>query len=316
MIPEQASSLARQVDVLFLVLNGISFLIIAAIVFFVVYFVLRYRSNREELEPYQPYESNLKLELSWIVMLTVLAVGVFVWAARIYFQFHEHPSGGQEVHVVAKQWMWKFQHPGGEREINELHVPVGEVVKLIMSSEDVIHSFYVPAFRLKQDVLPEHYTYAWFKATEPGEFRLYCAEYCGLNHSQMGGKVIALPPAQYAEWLAQADTSGGVQASTSSGQAASPVEQGKQLFNDLGCVNCHLADGTGPGPSLVGLVGRSVTLESGQTITADEQYIHDSILQPQKQIVKGYTPIMPSFQNQVSEEEIMALIAYIKSLGS
>jgi cytochrome c oxidase subunit II len=226
-----------------------------------------------------------------------------VWSSSLYFQNSEPPPGAMEIFVTGKQWMWKVEHPEGQREINELHVPLGRPVKLTMTSEDVIHDFFVPAFRVKKDVLPGRYTSLWFQPTKPGTFHLFCAQYCGAFHAGMLGSVIVVQPDEYERWLA-----GSVQGETL--EAA-----GEKLFRENGCITCHLADGTGPAPSLDGVYGNAVHLTNGQTLTADDAYIRESILSPAAKIVNGYSPIMPSYQGQLSEEQILDLLAYIRSLG-
>src|SRR5207244_2780293 len=213
------------------------------------------------------------------------------------------PDDALEVYVVAKQWMWKLQHMEGQREINELHIPTGRAVRLRMTSEDVIHSFYVPAFRVKQDVLPGRYTQIWFNPTKPGKYHLFCAEYCGTKHSGMIGWVYVMDPPEYQAWL-----SGG------SGEG-SLASRGDKLFQDLACTNCHKSDGTGRGPNLEGIFGKTVELEGGQRITVDEAYLRESILSPQAKIAAGYQPIMPTFQGLVTEDQLLQLIEYIKSTG-
>jgi len=231
-------------------------------------------------------------------------MGIFGWGAWLYFSEYRPPAGALEVRVVAKQWMWKLQHPGGKREINELHVPVGQPVQLAMISEDVIHSFYVPAFRIKRDVLPGSYSECWFQATRTGEFHLFCAEYCGTNHSRMTGRVVVMEPAEYETWL-----SGGT-------SNEPPALAGKRLFEELRCVTCHMpGQGTMRGPPLDNVFGHDVKLKGGETVTADENYLRESILRPRAKIVEGFQPIMPSFDGQVDEEQLLHLIAYIKSLS-
>ena len=229
--------------------------------------------------------------------------GDFPWGAVIYSRQGAPPRGATEVYVVAKQWMWKLQHEEGQREINELHVPVGRDVKLILTSQDVIHSFYVPAFRIKQDVLPGRYTTAWFHPTKAGTYHLFCAEYCGSQHSGMIGQVVVLEPAQYQAWL-----SGG-------GATGTLASNGQNLFCSLGCSTCHRFDIQGRGPNLAGLFGKPVQLEDGRVITADENYIRESILTPGAKVVSGFKPIMPVFQGLVNEEQLNALVAYVKSLN-
>jgi cytochrome c oxidase subunit 2 len=227
---------------------------------------------------------------------------MFGWGSLLFLRNARTPPGSFEIYVVAKQWMWKIQHPEGLREINELHVPTGMPVRLVMTSEDVIHSFYVPAFRVKQDVLPGRYTSMWFQPTRAGKYHLFCAEYCGNQHSAMGGWVYVMEPAEYEKWL-----SGG-----STGESMATTGQG--LFERLGCSSCHRSEGGGRGPSLEGLLGKKVQLDSGQAVVADESYIRESILNPRAKIVGGYQPLMPTFQGQVSEEQLLQLVAYLKSL--
>jgi cytochrome c oxidase subunit 2 len=229
---------------------------------------------------------------------------MFVWGAIIYFDIYNPPNDALEISVVGKQWMWKSQHPTGQSEINELHLPVGQPVKLTMTSEDVIHDFFLPAFRVKQDVLPGRYTTLWFEATKSGVFPLYCAEYCGTQHSGMIGRIIVLEPAEFEKWL-----SGGA-------TGLSMVDMGASLFQRFGCHTCHRDGGTSQGPSLTGLFGKTVKLQDGNTVLADENYIRESILDPRAKIVTGYQPIMPTFKGLVSEEGILQLIAYIKSLNT
>jgi cytochrome c oxidase subunit II len=228
---------------------------------------------------------------------------MFVWGARVFFEQYKPPQNAIEVYVVGKQWMWKLQHATGQREINELHVPVGRKVKLIMTTEDVIHDFFVPAFRTKADVVPGRYTTLWFEATKAGRYHLFCAEYCGMNHSGMIGTVIVMEPRDFDNWLA-----GNTGTTT-------PAAAGQQLYQTLGCASCHGANGEGGrGPVLAGLFGRDVSLASGATVRADEGYLRESIVNPQAKLVAGFGPIMPTFQGQVSEDQLMQLVAFIKSL--
>jgi len=240
----------------------------------------------------------------WSVIPFVIPMVIFFWGASIFFTISRPPDNALEIYVVAKQWMWKLQHMEGQREINELHVPLGRDVRLRMTSEDVIHSFYVPVFRVKQDVLPGRYTQIWFHPTKTGKYHLFCAEYCGTKHSGMIGWVYVLEPTEYQSWL-----SGGA----GEGSLAS---RGETLFQDLACTNCHKADGTGRRPSLVGLFGKTVEIERGQTITVDEAYLRESILSPQAKVAAGYQPIMPTFQGLVSEDQLLQLIEYIKSTAN
>jgi len=299
--PVRASTGAGNVDALYIFLVALSAFMSAAIFIMILVFAARYR-RRPGVEAEQIEGSNA-LELTWSVVPLAIFMVIFVWGAVIYFQERTPPRGATEVYVVAKQWMWKLQHEEGHREINELHVPVGRDVKMIMTSQDVIHSFYVPAFRIKQDVLPGRYTTFWFHATKSGTYHLFCAEYCGTQHSGMIGQVVVLEPAQYEAWL-----SGG-------GAAGSLASTGQSLFQQLGCSTCHRSDVQDRGPNLIGVFGKPVLLEDGRTVIGDENYIRESILSPGAKVVRGFKPIMPVFQGLISEEQLNALVAYIKSLS-
>jgi cytochrome c oxidase subunit 2 len=253
-----------------------------------------------------PERPALWLEIGWSVIPLIISLVMFAWGAKIFFTMHAPPPNAVEYWVTAKQWMWKIQHPEGVREINSFHIPVGVPVKLMMTSEDVIHSFYVPAFRVKQDVLPGRYTSMWFEADKPGVYHLFCAEYCGAEHSKMGGTVTVMTPEDYQTWL-----SGGVVS------AQSLVASGGQLFHSLACVTCHEAASgrVQRGPSLAGVFGSQVALEDGATVVADENYIRESILRPQAKTVAGYPKIMSTYEGQVGEEQMAELVAYVKSLA-
>ena len=299
--PQTASTGAGNVDALYIFLVLLSSFMCALIFLTVLVFAVRYRRNRQPQA--QPIHGSTILEVTWSVAPLAVFMAIFVWGAVIYFQERTPPQGATEVYVVAKQWMWKLQHQEGPREINQLHVPVGRDIKLIMTSQDVIHSFYVPAFRLKQDVLPGRYTTLWFRATKPGTYHLFCAEYCGTMHSGMGGDIVVMEPTQYQAWVQTGGSFGSLAAS------------GEAIFQQLGCPTCHRADTQGRGPYLAGVFGSQVQLEDGRVVTADENYIRESILAPNAKIVSGFRPIMPVFQGLVSEEDLNALVAYIKSLN-
>ena len=298
--PARASSMAGNVDALYIFLLIVSGLMSALILTAVIYFAARYRNRRGV--PAEQIEGSIPLELTWSIIPFVVFMVIFVWSAIIYFKSRTPPRDATEVYVVAKQWMWKLEHAEGQREINELHVPVGRDVKLIMTSQDVIHSFFVPAFRMKQDVLHGRYTVAWFRATKPGTYHLFCTQYCGTQHSGMIGSVIVMEPAQYEAWMGGGTT--GPLAAT-----------GEKLFSELGCATCHRFDTQGRGPNLKGVFGAPVLLEDGRTVTADENYVRESILDPGAKIVNGFKPVMPTFQGLVSEEQLNALVAYVKSLS-
>jgi cytochrome c oxidase subunit 2 len=304
LFPEAAASNAASVDFMFLFMVVLSLVISLGVAGTLLYFCIRYRRNSPADRTQGP--TSIRMEMTWIIASLPILMGIFLWGARLAFKQMRVPANAIPITVVAKQWMWKFQHEDGRREIDVLHVPVGQPIAVTAISQDVIHSFFVPAFRVKQDVLPGRYSTVWFQATEPGEYRLYCAEYCGTNHSRMVGRVVAQTPSDFAAWLSGRDTT-----------QKSPPASGAQLFVDLQCASCHR---TGPEPArcpqLGGLFGQSVQLASGQQITADDAYIRESILRPAAKVVAGFQPVMPPYENRLSEEEVLELIAYIKSLSA
>jgi cytochrome c oxidase subunit II len=299
--PDSASTMSGQVDALYIYLLLVAGVMTAVIFLAVFVMAVKYR-RKPGVEAHQ-IEGSTPLEIAWSVIPFGVMLTFFIWGAVIFFQERTPPTDATEVYVVAKQWMWKIEHMEGQREINELHVPTGQNIKLIMTSQDVIHSFFIPAFRLKQDVLPGRYTTLWFKATKPGRYHLFCAEYCGTMHSGMGGDIVVMEPQEYAQWLA-------------SGTAAPLQETGRELFASFGCSTCHRSDVQGRGPSLAGIYNKPVLLEDGRTVTADDDYLRESILNPTAKIVNGFKPIMPTFQGIVSEEQLNALVAYVKSLNA
>ncbi len=267
----------------------------------VFYFAVRYRRRSEDELP-ESGHTGMALEVVWSVIPFGLTMIMFGWGASIFFKESRPPDDAMNIYVVGKQWMWKLQHQEGQREINELHIPINRPIRLTMTSEDVIHSFYVPDFRTKQDVVPGRYTTTWFTATKPGKYHLFCSEYCGTKHSGMIGWVYAMRPEDYQEWLA-------------GGPTGSMADAGARLFDDLACGNCHHPDGSGRCPTLVGVYGSTVHLAGGGTVKADEAYIRESILNPPAKVVEGYQPLMPTFQGLVTEEGVVQLIEYIKSLS-
>ncbi len=304
LFPDQASTFAWQVDLLYAYLIIVSIAFTIPIVVAIFYFGLMYREKEKYATPDEMHGS-IMLETVWSIIPFVVSMTIFLGGAYVYYnQFRIPNDPAMEVYVVGKQWMWKLQHSTGQREINELHVPVGKKVKLTMTTEDVLHDFSVPAFRTKTDVVPGRYTYLWFEATKPGKYHLFCAEYCGLNHSGMGGFVYVMEQRDFDNWL-----SGNV-----SGQT--PVEQGRDLFeNKLGCASCHAGGPQQRGAKLEGIFGHEVKLVGGGTVVANEEYIRNSILNPSGQVVEGFQPIMPTFKGQVTEEQLVSLVAYIKSLS-
>ena len=309
--PRAASTVANQVDAIYSTWVGISVIMTAAIFAVVIFFCWYYGKDRVAARGnYQgstEHGSGLLLEITWSVIPLIISWAMGTWAAQVYVDMYTPAPNAMNIYVVAKQWMWKFQHPTGPREINELHVPVGRSIRVILATQDVIHSFYVPAFRIKQDAVPGRYTEISFEATEVGDYDLYCAEYCGTHHSRMRAHVVVMKPDEYESWLA-GGSSGGVKVGEG-GMAAA----GAQLFQNKGCVSCHAAPGQ-IGPKLEGVVGSEVKLENGSTVLADENYIRESILNPLSKIVQGFKPLMPAYQGQLTEEETLQLVEYIKSL--
>ena len=292
--------MAGKVDALYIFLLLVCGVMTVLVSLTVIVFAVKYR-KRPGHHAHQ-IEGSPFLEITWSIIPFGVFLIFFAWGAVIFFQERTPPRDSMEVYVVAKQWMWKFEHPEGEREINALHVPIGRDVKLIMTSQDVIHSFFVPAFRIKQDVLPGRYTIV-VPCDRPGTYHLFCAEYCGTQHSGMIGDVVVMEPAQYEAWL-------------SGGTAGAPLaEPDKNLFTQLGCSTCHRFDTQGRGPNLASVFGKQVLLEDGRTVVADENYVRESILNPGSKIVSGFKPIMPTFQGLVSDDQLNALVAYVKSLS-
>ncbi|HWL54541.1 MAG TPA: cytochrome c oxidase subunit II [Chthoniobacteraceae bacterium] len=303
LFPEQASLGAREVDYVMLWLIGISCFFLLVTAGPIAFFCFRYRRGNQ-VNRVHIRKGALALEFTWTIIPIFVALGLFGLGASAYFRQRHPPEEAMELHVVGKQWMWKIQHPEGKREINELHLPEGVAVKLLMTSEDVIHSFFVPSFRVKQDVLPGRYTTIWMVPSKPGSYHLFCAEFCGTSHSRMIGRVTIMPRAEYQAWLLTGE------------QGESPVAAGARLFRELGCTGCHVGSPAVHAPNLNGLFGSVVPLEGGTTTLADERYLRDSIMLPNLQIVHGYEALMPSYQGKVSEEELMAVITYLKTLGS
>ena len=303
LFPEAASQLASRVDELYFFALLVTLVFSVLIAALILYFIVRYR-RRSEDEVGKPERGGLWLEITWSVIPLAILLFMFAWGSALFFDLRVAPEGAIEYYVTGKQWMWKFQHPEGPREINELHVPVGQDIKLIMTSEDVIHSFYVPALRAKMDVLPGRYTTYWFRAEKSGTYRLFCAEYCGAEHSYMRGSIIVMEPDEYEEWLASRGT-----ATEGGGKS------GEELFSALNCDTCHKPDSSALAPILHGLYGTEETLTDGSAVLVDEGYLRESILNPASQVAAGYNPIMPTYQGRLSEEELVELILYIKSLG-
>jgi len=303
--PPRASTGAGQVDALYgyLVVVGVAMtvLIFAAVAFF----ALKYRRRSPDDPPPKPIHGSIPLEIAWSIIPFFFMLVMFAWGTKLYFDNYTPPRDALDIYVTGKQWMWKVQYPDGQREINELHVPTGRPVKITLASEDVIHSFFLPAFRLKHDVVPGSYQTFWFQATLPGRYHIFCAEYCGTNHSRMIGWVTVMDPVAYQDWLAGTPP------------GSSMAELGEKLFAQYGCVTCHVIDAQGRCPSLRNVFGNPVQLDDGRTVLADEAYVRESILNPNAKIVRGYKrDIMPVFQGQINEEGLLQLIVYIKSLST
>lgn len=300
-IPEAASKSAVEVDYLSLALLGICVFFSVGISVAIIAFGFRFWHTRDVNREFNPSTMmHWAVELTWTLgPLTILLI-MFAWGAVVYINAHQPPKNPLEVNVVAKQWMWKISHPSGRREINALHVPTGRPVRLTMISEDVIHSFYVPAFRAKQDVLPGRFSTFWFEATKPGIYHLFCAEYCGTSHSKMVGKVVVQSPENYAEWI-------------SAKHEDTIAERGRRSVEALGCMKCHdFVAGKQTGPSLIDLYGSTVMLSDGSSVIADDDYIRRSIFEPMAQVRTGFKPIMPSYEGKIEPDAMLEIIAYLR----
>lgn len=304
--PEQASSVALGVDLLYIFIIVVTVATTLAVYAAAAIFIVKYKRRSEDEIPEQ-IEGNLPLEIAWSIIPLGIVLVMFVWGIVVFYNLSRVPPDALNFSVVGKQWMWKVQHPTGKREINELHVPLGQPVKLTITSEDVLHSFFIPAFRTKMDAVPGRYTTSWFEPTKTGEYHIFCAEYCGTEHSHMIGRVVVMEPAHYEQWL----KTGSVTAAVSN---ETPEVAGARLFQEQRCNTCHMTDGL-MAPLLAGVFGSQVTLQGGESVLADENYLRESIVTPQAKIVNGYQPNMPTFQGQVSEDALLQLIAYIKSLS-
>ncbi len=308
-LPEQASTFAGEVDAFYFALVGVTAFFTIAIYAMIWVFSVRYRRGKKANRSNPPTHNNF-LEAVWIVIPLGIALAIFGWSAKIFFDLRTPPQDVMEVYAIGKQWMWKFVNEDGKYEVNELHVPAGRAVQVKMISQDVLHDLYFPAFRTKQDVLPGRYTTLWFEATKPGTYHIFCAEYCGLLHSGMIGKIHVLKPEDYDTWLADVGRS----ATASGGGSGNAIVDGAQLFEEKVCHTCHKTNQAAIAPSLIGLYGSEETLADGSTVVIDDAYIRESIIDPQAKIVAGYQANMPTYKGQVSEEQIVQLIAYIKSL--
>jgi cytochrome c oxidase subunit 2 len=303
LFPEAASTIAHEVDALYFFLVGLSVVMSVLIASLVVGFAIRFRRRHPD-EVGTQVHGVLLMEIAWTVVPFVISMGIFFWGAKVYFVMANPPEETLVIYVVGKQWMWKVQHAAGQREINELHVPLGQPVRLVMTSEDVIHDFSIPAFRVKADVIPGRFVQIWFQPTRTGTYHIFCAEYCGTQHSNMTGRVVVMAPSAYQAWLSGGEGEGSL-AST-----------GEKLFADLACNTGHRPDSRGRGPMLTNVFGHPVQLQDGAVVTADENYLRESILTPAVRVAAGYQPVMPAFQGLITEEQLLALIEYVKSLSA
>ena len=303
LMPSGQTAHGSSVDLLFIGLLASAILALVLLFFLLLRFAIHYRAGNARADRDHRIKKSWKLETAWTAATLVAFLALFIWGARLYLDLYDVPKNAEPIYVVAKQWMWKVQHLGGQREINELHIPVNHTVRLIMSSQDVIHSFFIPAFRVKHDVLPGTSEEIWFDPRKAGVFHLFCAEYCGTDHSRMTGRIVVMRQPEFEQWLARQDVNGTL------------AEQGASLFRQSGCGGCHGNGSTIRAPQLAGLYGKSVPLSDGTMEVADERFIRDSILKPRTRIAAGYQPLMPSYEGKLSEDEIVKIVAYIKSLG-
>jgi cytochrome c oxidase subunit 2 len=300
--PPEASTIAPYADALYFFLILISVVGLFAVALLVVTFSIRYR---QELSPVATQiEGSTLLEATWTIIPLILFMICFVWGALLYFRIYSPPPNAMNIYVVGKQWMLKVEHPGGQHEINSLHIPINQPVQLTLISQDVFHSFSIPAFRVKREVIPGRYNTVWFNATTPGTYHLFCTQYCGTLHSQMIGQVVAMTPEDYQAWAAQSIS------------GTSLAQNGERLFASLGCNSCHNSGPNAHGPNLASVYGAHLQMKNGQFVTVDDAFLRDTILNPTMHEVAGYAPIMPTYQGQVSEEGLIDLVEYIKRLDS
>lgn len=300
-LPPRASTFAAHLDGMFYAMLGLSTVVVLGVFTTMVVFAVRFRRGRDVDRSGESHR-ELGIELTWTLVPFALFVGIFAWSIVLWVDMRTPPKNAQTIYVVGKQWMWEFEQPGGQREIDTLHVATGQPVRLVMTSQDVIHDVAIPAFRVKQDVLPGRYTDLWFTPTRAGSYDLFCAEYCGTDHSRMGGTVIVQEPAAHARWLAEHGN-------------GSLAARGQALFTRYGCAGCHDPSSAVHAPRLDGLYGATVPLADGRQVVADERYLHDAIVLPGSEVAAGYAPVMPSYKDRIDESDILALVAYLKIRG-
>ena len=302
LFPAEASTIAPYADALYFFLVAISLVGLIFVTILIGYFSIRYRRDKNPVAT--QVEGSTILEATWTIIPLALFLVVFVWGGLLYFRIYDPPPNAMNIYVVGKQWMWKAEHPGGQHEINALHVPINQPIQLTMISQDVFHSFSIPDFRVKREVIPGRYSTVWFQATDPGTYHIFCTQYCGTLHSGMIGEVTAMTPADYKKWLDQS-TSG-----------MSLAQNGERLFASMGCNACHSGNAAARGPNLAGVYGSKLTLTDGSQVLVNDAYLRDAILNPSQHVTAGYTPIMPTYQGQISEDGLIDLVEYIKQLQS
>jgi cytochrome c oxidase subunit II len=302
LFPPEASKIAPEMDALFFFMVLVSLIGLTLVVLLLVSFSLLYNKKRHPVAV--QIEGSTLLEATWTIIPLGLFLIMFVWGALLYFRIYTPPANAMNIYVVGKQWMWKAEHPGGQHEINSLHIPINQPVQLTIISQDVFHSFSIPAFRVKREAIPGRYSTMWFEANQVGTYHLFCTQYCGTNHSQMIGDVVVMTPDDFKQWLA-GSTSGN-----------SLAQNGERLFSSLSCTACHNTRPDARGPNLAGVYGSHLTLTSGQTITVDDEYLRSAILNPSQHITQGYAPIMPTYQGQISEDGVIALVEYLRNLNT
>ncbi len=302
LFPAEASTIAPYMDALYFFLVAISIVGLVFVASLIFYFSLRYRRDKNPVAT--QIEGSTILEATWTIIPLALFLVVFVWGGLLYFRIYDPPSNAMNIYVVGKQWMWKAEHPGGQHEINALHVPIGQPIQLTMISQDVFHSFSIPDFRVKREVIPGRYSTVWFQATDPGTYHIFCTQYCGTLHSGMIGEVTAMTPTDYKKWLDQSNS------------GMSLAQNGERLFASMGCNACHSGNAAARGPNLAGVYGSKLTLTDGSQVLVNDAYLRDAILSPSQHVTAGFAPIMPTYQGQISEDGLIDLVEYIKQLHS
>ncbi|HSY36717.1 MAG TPA: cytochrome c oxidase subunit II [Acidobacteriaceae bacterium] len=302
LFPAEASGIAPYVDALYFFLVAMTIFGTTFVAILLLVFSVRYR--REKNPVATQIEGSTLLEATWTIIPLAIFLVTFVWGALLYFRIYDPPANAMNIYIVGKQWMWKAEHPGGQHEINALHVPTGKPIQLTMISQDVFHSFSIPDFRIKREVIPGRYSTVWFEATQVGTYHLFCTQYCGTQHSGMIGEVTVMTPGDYKKWLEQSN----------SGQSL--AQNGERLFASMGCNSCHNGTAAARGPSLAGVYGSKLTLTDGRQILVDDAYLRNAILNPSEHVTAGFAPIMPTYQGQISEDGLIDLVEFVKNMQS